>query len=197
METEVADRGEADGLTERAFSRIVAVAAVVIVVVAVVLTVLSTHASGAAKNLGVLVAVGSGAALLGFGLLGRGSMLIPVWLLAAVSVLCTLTLDYPIADNDDVTRRVVRAGLLGLAIVTAAVATQFASDRRFATPAAPGQVRISGFTLLVQFLSATVGGVALVAVIPAGSTVSYAWFAAGGFGLMSLIVAASVGLRRS
>jgi hypothetical protein len=196
METEVARRTAADGLTERTFSRIVAVTTVVTVVLAVVLTVRSTHASGAAKNLGMTVAVGSGAALLAIGLLGRGAMFAPIWLLTAVSALCTLTLDYPISDSHDVARRVVRAGLLGLAIVAAGVATQFASDRRFATPVAHGQVRVSAFTLVVQLASATLGLAALVVTIPASSTVSYGWFVGGAVGLFSLVAAAAAGLRR-
>ena len=58
MEAEVARRAEADGLTERTFSRIVAIAAVGLVVVAVVLAVLSTHGSGAMKNFGIVVTLG-------------------------------------------------------------------------------------------------------------------------------------------
>ena len=196
MEAEVASRAATDGVTERTFSRVVAVGAVAVVVLGVSLSVLSRDAGMPAKVLGLLGSVSSGAALLGFGLLGRGFLVAPVWLLTLISALCTVRFDYSQAIDADLTTRLLRSALLGMAIVAAAVATQFASDRRFATPVSPGQVRISAFTLLGQIASAGLGLIALVATIPSTATVSYVWFIAGTLGLVGLSIAGVSGLRR-
>ncbi len=197
METEASRRATADGISERTFSRVAAVAGTLIAVVGVVAAVLATGATPAAKNVGVVIAAGSGATLLGFGLLGRGSMVPPLWLLTLVSALCTVPTRYPVSEASGGPSRVIRAGLLGLAIVVAAVVTQFASDRRLATPTAPGQLRRSLVALLIQIGSASLGLVAVVAIVRGGATVSYPWFFAGVLGLAGLLGVAALGFGRN
>ena len=197
METEASRRASADGVSERTYSRVAAVAGIMVTVIAVIAAVLATEASPAAKNVGVVVAVGSGVALLGFGFIGRGSMVAPLWLLTLVSALCTVPTRYPVPEANGGSSRVIRASLLGLAIVVAAVVTQLASDRHLATPAAPGQLRRSVVALLTQIGSASLGLVAVVAVVPDGASVSYPWFSAGVVGLFGLLAVAALGFGRN
>ncbi len=195
METEVSGRTSRDGLIERTVSRSVSVGAALIAVAAVVGAILSTGAGSTAKNLGVVVAVASGGALVVFGFVGRGSLLIPIWMLAFLSALCTLSL----SEGDTVdggSSRALSAGLLGLAIVVVAVTSQFASDRRFATPIMPGQLQISARTILLQVGSGVLGLVAVPVVFLSEEAVSYWWFFAGLLGLVGLLVAMAAGLRR-
>ena len=196
MEAEAPSRAAADGLTERTFSRVLSVSAVAIVVAGVVTAVVSTGASVTAKNLGVMFSVGSGVALIVFGFVGRGSLVVPVWLLAVVSALFSVSSDGESSGVTDGSSRVLRAGLLGLAIVAAAVASQYASDRRFATPIAPGQRQMSALTLIMQLGSATLGLVSVLAAFAGDERVAYGWFFAGAAGLFSLLGLVALGLRR-
>ena len=197
MEAEVARRAKANGVTERTFTRIALVFAVAMAVIGVSTAVLSCNAGGTATRFGLLGAVGSGIALLVVGFVGRGSLAVPVWLLFLISALSTVTFTYPRSEISNTSARALPAGVLGLAIVVAAVTTQFAEDRRFATPATLGQVRISALTLVSQIGSAAIGLVSIVAVTHSRAGVSYGWFLVGAFGLLSLAVATAFGLRRS
>lgn len=196
MEAEAPSRAAADGLTERTFSRVLSVSAVAIVVAGVVTAVVSTGASVTAKNLGVMFSVGSGVALIVFGFVGRGSLVVPVWLLAVLSALFSVSSDGESSGVTVGSSRVLRAGLLGLAIVAAAVASQYASDRRFAIPIAPGQRQMSALTLIMQLGSATLGLVSVLAAFAGDERVSYGWFFAGAGGLFSLLGVVALGLRR-
>ena len=197
METEASRRATADAISERRFSRVAAVAGTLVAVVGVVASVLATGAAPVARNVGVVVAVGSGVALLSFAFLGRGSMVPPLWLLTLVSALCTVPTRYPVTEAGGASSRVVRAGFLGLAIVVAAVVTQFASDRHLATPTAPGQLRRSVVALLTQIGSSSLGLVAVVAIVPGGANISYPWFFAGVLGLGGLLGVAALGFGRN
>jgi hypothetical protein len=119
-----------------------------------------------------------------------------VWLLTIISALCSLSLHAEPVDTDIASSRVLRAGFLGLAILTAAVASQYASDRRFAIAIAPGQLLTSALTLLLQIGSAAVGLVSVLMVFARSERVSYVWFFAGVAGLFSLLGVAALGLRR-
>jgi hypothetical protein len=194
METETSRRATTDGVTERTLSRAAAVCAAVVLVGAVITSVSSTGAGTTAKSLGFLLAVVSGVALVVFGFLGRGSLMPPVWLLALLSALCTTS--FSEVPNNGGLSRVFEAALLGVSVVVAAVTSQYASDRRFATPVMPGQILISARTLLLQVGSAALGLGSAFMVSSADERVAYFWFFAGVVGLFGLLGVAVVGLRR-
>ncbi len=197
METEASRRAAAAGLTERILSRILAVGAAAIVVASVIASVFSTEASPAAKSLGVVVCIGSGVALVVFGCVGRGSLAVPVWSLGLISALCSLSFGARLGSSDSGSARVLRAGLLGFAIVVSAITSQYCLDRRFATPQAPGQARTSALTLLVQIGSAALGLVSVLTTFNGRGRMSYTWFFVGVASLFILLGVAARGLHRS
>jgi hypothetical protein len=196
MATEASRRASADGVTERTASRALSLGAAVVVVCAVVLAVFSTGASPAAKNLGLVGSVASGVGLVVFGFVGRGSLAVPVWLLTVISALSTIRFSAEPNSVQVGSAQILRAGLLGLVIVVAAVMSQFAADRRFAIPNAHGQLQRSATSILIQLGSAAAGLFSVLAVFAGNDRVSYGWFFAGVASLFCLLGVMAAGLRR-
>jgi hypothetical protein len=188
-----------DGLAERTLSRVLAASAAAAVVAGSLAMLWSSGASETAKNLGVLASFVAGIALVLFGFFGKGSLALPVWMLTLVSALTSLPFGVQSAVANNATSPSIRAGLMGIAIVASAVTSQYAFDRRFALPVAPGQLRKSTLTHLIQFGSAILGLVsvlAVLAVLNAGAVMPYWWFFVGITGLFGMLVVTIVGLRR-